>query len=101
MADWAGETAELIERGVGNVRDRVVVPAQSAVRVAIYGTLAGLVAVAMAVLTVVGSFHALVVLVNLATPGPDDNAWLAWLIVGGILLVVGGLLWSKRRTALS
>lgn len=101
MADWAGETAELIERTVGNVRDRVVVPAQSAVRVAIYGTLAGLVGVAIISLALIGGFHALVVLVNLATPGPDDNAWLAWLLVGGILLGFGGLLWSKRRTALS
>lgn len=101
MADWAGETAELIERTVGNVRDRVVVPAQTVARVAIYGTLAALVGVALLALTIVGGFHGLVVIANLVTPGPDDNAWIAWLFVGGILLLLGALLWARRRTALS
>ena len=101
MADWAGETAELIERTVGNVRDRIVVPTQTVARVAIYGTLAALVGAALLALIAVGAFHGLVVVANLATPGPDDNAWIAWLAVGGILVLVGALLWARRRVALS
>jgi hypothetical protein len=94
--DWATDTAELIDRTVGNVRDRIVEPAESVGRTIVFGTLAGLVGIAIVVIAVIAVFHVLVILANELTPGPDDNAWIAWLFLGGILEVVGVLLWSKR-----
>lgn len=95
-SDWAAETADLIERTVGNVRERVVEPAERAARVVVLGVLVGLVATAMLVLVLIGLFHGLVILANLATPGPDDNAWIAWLVLGGIMWAGGAFMWSKR-----
>src|SRR5438046_10093472 len=99
MSDWAGETAGLIERTVANVRERVVEPAESVGRIIVMGTLAALVGVTALVLVVLGAFHTLVIAANAATPGPNDNAWIAWMALGGILVVGGVLLWSERRPA--
>jgi hypothetical protein len=96
MSDWASETAELIDRTVGNVRDRVVEPAQSVGRVIVYGALAGLLGLAILVLAGLALFRGLVLLANGVTPGPDDNAWIAWLVLGGILELSGALAWAKR-----
>jgi len=99
MSDWAGETADLIERTVANVRERVVEPAESIGRVVVMGALAALVGVTALVLVVFGAFHALVIGANAATPGPNDNAWIAWLVLGGILMAAGVFAWSKRTPA--
>jgi predicted metal-binding membrane protein len=96
VSDWASETAELIGRTVGNVRDRIVEPAESIGRTIVFGTLAGLVGIAIATLGAIALFHLLVIIANEATPGPDDNAWIAWLFLGGILEVAGLFVWSKR-----
>ncbi len=96
MSDWASETAELIGRTVGNVRDRIVEPAESVGRTIVFGTVAGLLGLAVAALAGIALFHGLVILANEATPGPDDNAWIAWLFLGGILEGVGVFLWAKR-----
>ncbi len=99
MSDWAGETAELIERTVANVRERVVEPVESVGRVVVFGTLAALVGITALVLVVIGAFHLLVIAANAATPGPNDNAWIAWIVLGGILVAGGVFAWSKRTPA--
>ena len=95
MSDWASETAELIDRTVGNVRDRVVEPAQSVGRVIVDGTLAGLLGLAILVLAALALFHGLVLVANGVTPGPDDNAWIAWLVLGVIYLAIG--IWQQLQ----
>jgi hypothetical protein len=96
MADWASETADLIERTVTNVRERTVDPAYRITRAVVFGLLAVFFIVPAMLIVFIVSFRGLVNLYN-QLPGPDDNAWMAWMTLGGICLLAGAFAWNKRK----
>jgi hypothetical protein len=87
MAEWTSQAADAIERAVGTVRDRAVVPAQRAGRVVVFGLFAAFVTITAAFLLFIGVFRLLAV----ALP-----VWAAWLALGALLVVVGALCWRLR-----
>ena len=86
--DWPAQAADTIEKVVGTVRDKTVVPAQRATRVVVYGLLTAFFMLVAVTLLVIGAFRGLVVL--------TDEVWLAYVICGGILVLAGAFCWSKR-----
>jgi hypothetical protein len=93
--DWAAATADAIERAVQSVRAKTADPLERVVRLVVYGLLAGIVGVAIAVLFAVAALRGLVVLIDVVW---QPEVWLAYLILGGIFVVAGLLVW-RRRTA--
>ena len=87
-ADWATQAADALEHAVAAVRDKTVVPAQKATRAIVFGLLAMFFVATALTLLVIGGFRGLVIL--------TDEVWLAYVIVGGILVLAGGLLWRMR-----
>jgi Putative Actinobacterial Holin-X, holin superfamily III len=88
MTDWTTQAADAIERAVAVVRDKTVVPAQKATRAVVFGLLASFfVGTALTVLTI-GVFRGLVILTG--------DAWIAYLICGGILVLGGAFCWRLR-----
>jgi hypothetical protein len=86
--DWTTQAADAIERAVSVVRDKTVVPAQKATRAVVFGLLAAFfVGTALTVLTI-GAFRGLVILTG--------EAWIAYLVCGGILVVGGWFCWRLR-----
>ena len=65
-------------------------PALKVVRLVVYGLVLLVAASMLLILLIAG----LVRLLDIAIPG---DVWSAHLIIGGIFLVVGMFLWSKRR----
>ena len=90
MSDWTTEATDVIERTVAMVRDRTVEPAHAISKAAVYGLLAGLVALPALVLLTIGTFRGLV----LAEQG---YTWAAWCTLGGIFVIAGAFCWSKRK----
>jgi Putative Actinobacterial Holin-X, holin superfamily III len=87
-ADWTTQAADAIERAVSVVRDKTVVPAQKATRAVVFGLLASFfLGTALTVLTI-GVFRGLVILTG--------DAWIAYLICGGILVLGGAFCWRLR-----
>lgn len=86
--DWPAQAADTIERVVGTVRDKTVVPAQRATRAVVYGLLTAFFLFVAITLLVIGAFRGLVVL--------TDRVWLAYAICGGILVLAGAFCWSRR-----
>jgi hypothetical protein len=86
--DWPAQAADTIERVVGTVRDKTVVPAQRATRAVVYGLLAAFFLLTAIALLVIGAFRGLVILTG--------EVWGAYLICGGILVLGGAFLWSRR-----
>ena len=86
--DWPAQAADTIERVVGTVRDKTVVPAQRATRAVVYGILAAFFLVTAIALLVIGAFRGLVILTG--------EVWGAYLICGGILVLAGTFCWVKR-----
>ncbi len=96
MADWASETAALIERTVANVRERTVEPAHRITRVIVFGLLGSFFVLTALTIVFIVSFRVLVNLYN-QLPPPHDNTWMAWMTLGGISLLGGAFLWNKRK----
>lgn len=90
MTDWTTDAADAVERVVSTVRDRAVVPVQSATRAVVFGLLAAFLGVPALVFLVIGAFR----LVDNYLPG---EVWSAWLLFGGIFVTAGAFLWSKRN----
>jgi hypothetical protein len=86
--DWPARTADAIERAISTVRDKTVVPAQKATRAIVYGLLTTFFVLTAVTLLILGGFRGVVVLVG--------DVWIAYLIWGGILVLAGSFLWSKR-----
>ncbi len=90
--DWPAQAATSIEQLVTTVRDRTTVPALTAARAIVY-TLVGVpLLVAAFVLLVIS----LVRLVNNYLPG---GVWAAYLLLGGIFVIGGLILWAQRGSA--
>ncbi len=90
MTDWTTDTADAIERAVGLVRERTVEPVQAITRAVVFGVLAGLVALPAMILATVGLFRVLVVVWQ-------GYVFAAWMSLGGIFMLIGAFLWSKRN----
>jgi len=91
MSDWASETAETIERVVVAVRDKTVAPAEAVAKGIVYGLVAAVLLLIALMMTAIAGFR----LLNLVLP-----VWASYLTIGGILLLVGLLLWWKRSPRL-
>jgi hypothetical protein len=89
MTDWPTQAADLVEQAATTVRDRAVVPVERAVTAVVFGLLVGMVGLAAVALLSFGTFRGLVELLQ-------GEVWAAWLVLGGIQVVAGGLLWAKR-----
>jgi preprotein translocase subunit SecD len=89
--DWPTQAADALEQAVTLVRDKTVVPAQNATKAVVYGILAGFFGFAAFALLIIGLFRGLVILTG--------EVWLAYLICGGILVLVGAFCWTRRFTA--
>jgi hypothetical protein len=90
-ADWPTQAADALEQAVTLVRDKTVVPAQKATKVVVYGLLAGCFAFTAVTLLIIGLFRGLVILTG--------EVWLAYVICGGILVLVGAFCWTRRFKA--
>jgi hypothetical protein len=87
-ADWTTTAADAIEQFVATLRDRTVVPAQRATRAIVFGLLTMAFATVAFILLLIGGFRALVVLCG--------DVWLAYLVLGTVLVLLGAFCWSKR-----
>lgn len=88
--DFADQAADAIEQVVGTIRDKAVVPAQRATSAVVFGLLAACFVLPAALLLLVSLFR----VVDNYLPG---EAWAAWLLFGGIFLVSGAFVWSRRH----
>ena len=87
--DWAGKATDTVEYAVGLVRDRTVVPARAASKAIVYGLLTGFFVVTALVLVIIAFFRGVFVVTG--------EVWLAYMIVGAVLVVVGTLCWTRRN----
>jgi hypothetical protein len=90
MTDFTTEAVDTIEKVVGAVRERTVVPANRATRWVVYGFLASFCLVFASVLLVFGAFRAADVYLA------KDRVWAVWSVLGGIFVLAGTFFWLKR-----
>lgn len=94
--DWPAQAADTIERVVGSVRDKTTGPALTVARGVVYGTFAALVGTACLVVLVIMAIRLLDSYLPDAVFG-EDHMWAAYLILGVVFVVTGGVLWGRRH----
>lgn len=90
QADFATRTVDTIDSVVSTIREKTVDPLVKLTRIVVYGILA---LIALLVVAIFGSI-ALVRILDVYAFG--NRVWISYLILGGIFMVAGLLLWSKR-----
>jgi hypothetical protein len=91
MTDWTTEAVDTIEKVVGAVRERTVIPAHRATRAVVFGFLATFCILSAFVLLVLGAFRAGDVYLA------NGRVWAVWSTLGGIFVLAGIFFFAKRR----
>jgi hypothetical protein len=91
--DWTVQTADTIDRVVTTIRSKTSEPLVGIARWVVFGLLAAVVGTMALVLLAIGSVRALIAYL----PFGDNRVWAAHLVVGGIFVSAGLLLFRKAR----
>lgn len=95
--DWTTQAAEAVESVVLAVKDKTTVPLTTIARAVVYGLVMAALGALAAVLLAAAAIRVLTVYLPVGrVNGAHHRVWVADLIVGGILTLVGLFLWSKR-----
>jgi hypothetical protein len=95
--DWPARAAALVVRYVDSVRNKTTGPALKASRYLVYVAAIALIAVVVAVIGLLLTVRLLVAATAYAPGVEPGEPWLAYLVVGGIFLLGGVLLWRKKE----
>lgn len=96
--NWATETTDKLVSLIDSVRSQTTQKVVYAARGAVFGVIAVMLGTLIAVIALIGLMRGLQTLLELAV-GWDRAVYLSYFIVGGILSVVGLVLFRKRNTA--
>lgn len=88
--DWTDQVADLVVDTVDKVRSRTTGPILDIAKGSVYAVVALILLLPVAILGAAGAVRFL----NWALPG---DVWVAYAVLAGILLIIGSLLWSRRR----
>jgi hypothetical protein len=92
--DWTTNVADRIESVVTTVREKTTVPIQKVARAVVFGLIGAVVGSVALVLLVVALFR-----LHIYIPGHKEGrkVWIADVGVGAIFVLLGGLLWRRRK----
>jgi uncharacterized membrane protein len=96
--NWATETTDKLVTLIDTVRSQTTQKVVYAARGAVFGVIAVMLGVFIAIIALVGSMRGLQALLELAV-GWDRAVYLSYFVVGGILSLVGLVLFRKRNAA--
>lgn len=96
--NWATETTDKLVSVIDNVRAQTTQKVVYAARGAVFGVLAALLGTFIVIIALVGLMRGFQALLELAV-GWDRAVYLSYLIVGGILSIIGLVLFRKRNAA--
>lgn len=96
--NWATETTDKLVGFIDNVRAQTTQKVVYAARGLVFGIIAVMLGVFIAIVGLVALLRGVESLLELAV-GWDRAVYLSYLIVGGLLSVVGMILFRKRNTA--
>ena len=91
--DWTVQTADTIDRVVTTIRTKTSEPLVGLARWVVFGLLAAVVGTMALVLLAIGAVRALIAYL----PFGDNRVWAADLLIGGIFVLTGLLLFRMAR----
>lgn len=94
--DWPAQAADAVERAVASVRDKTTGPVLLVARAVVYGLIAAVVGLVLAVLFSIAVVRMVTNYLPESVFG-TERVWAAHLIVGLAFVIAGAVLWSRRR----
>jgi tetrahydromethanopterin S-methyltransferase subunit D len=94
---WATDLADTVERVVGDVREKATTPAVHITRGIVFGLMAGILALVAVTLLIIGATRGLQVLLDFGM-SRARAVYASYLIMGGILCLLGALFLRKRHS---
>lgn len=94
--NWPTRLADQVERVVTTVRQKTTIPLIHLARGIVYGLLGGLIGIFALVLLLVAATRGLQALLDLVVSW-ERAVYLSYLILGGILCILGAFLLTKRH----
>lgn len=95
--DWPARASATVVQYVGTVRDKTTGPALVASRYAVYVLAIALIAVVLVILLMVLAVRLLVSATGMLPFVEAGETWLAYYILGGLLVLGGALMWRKKE----
>lgn len=96
--NWATETTDKLVSLVDSVRSQTTQKVVYAARGAVFGVIAAMLGVLIAIIATIALMRGLQALLELAV-GWDRAVYLSYFVVGGILTLIGLVLFRKRNAA--
>jgi uncharacterized membrane protein len=94
---WAADLADTVEQVVGEVRDRATKPAVKVTRGVVFGLLGAVLGVVALALLLIGATRGLQVVLD-TWLSRAQSVYLSYLIMGGILCLLGAFFFHKRHS---
>ncbi len=95
--DWPARASATVVQYVGTVRDKTTGPALVASRYAVYVLAIALIAVVLLILLMVLAVRLLVSATGMLSFIELGETWLAYYILGGLLMLGGLIMWRKKE----
>jgi hypothetical protein len=93
--DWPVQAADTIVKGVDTLRDKTTGPAQKAARALVYGLLAAVLGMMVAILLLIGLIRLIDSIVGIFMDEP--RIWVTYLILGVAFTAIGAVVFRRRR----
>ena len=94
--NWAADLADTVERVVGTVRQKATTPVVHITRGIVYGLLAVFLGITAVTVLLIGMTRALQAMLDIGLTN-ERSVYVSYLLMGGILCVVGLLVLRKRQ----
>jgi hypothetical protein len=91
MSEWPAKVADVVEGLAETVRSKAVRPPETVARVVVFGVIVAFVGLMLGIFVAVGTIRVLNVYLF------AGQEWASYLIVGGIFVLVGTFLSSRKR----
>ncbi len=88
MAEWSDQAVDTIEKVVVGIREKAVLPIERASRMIVFGVFVGILAISAFTLLLI----ALLRILSIVLPA----VWLAWMIEGVAISLLGYFVWRQR-----
>jgi hypothetical protein len=90
--DWATQLVDTFESAVDTVRAKTSEPATKFVKYAVFAVMALGVIMLLVAFLIIG-------LIRFADSYLPYGVWLAYFVIGAVFVLIGSVLWRKRRAA--
>jgi hypothetical protein len=94
--NWAADLADTVERVVGTVREKATTPVVHVARALVYGLLAVFIGITAVTVLLIGMTRGLQALLDIALTY-ERSVYVSYLLMGGILSLLGLLVLRKRQ----